>query len=1575
MKPPMKSMKNARFARSRKWMSRVAWPMSATIVMAIAFAAALGAAVPGDLRPRQQDEQMSPNAAAQIDALIREKESRTGVNLKIDSQLIYHLRMSRGQRIAEDVIALETGVRVESDNRIILDVTATVTDRLLTDFRTLGVEVMHGELGENSLRVRAAAAMIETIASLPDVQFVQPKQQYLTLRMPKAPQPISRRFPLTGDPSRSAFGKPFSRSEFAAAVARAGAGGRAVAAMTGSVTSEGDITHRAAAARAAFHVDGTGVKVGVLSDGVTHLSASQALGDLGTVTVLTVGGTVQTGSGDEGTAMLEIVHDLAPGAQLFFATADNSMSSFAANIRALRTAGCDIIVDDVYYFPETPFQDGQATSVNSNTNGGIIAQAVKDVSAAGALYFSAAGNSGNLDANNSGTWEGDFVDGGAAAAPLTSATTSRVHNFGSQNYDVQTLSGGSGVNLYWSDPLGGSSNDYDLFVLNSTGTQIVGASTNIQSGSQDPYESVNSAPSGSRIVIVKKASAAGRFLHLSTLGGTLTIATAGEIHGHAATSAANSFGVAATPAAAPGGNSVAGPYPNAFSSINTVEAYSSDGPRRIFFNNDGSVITPGNVSSTGGQVLNKPDVTAADGVSVSGVGGFGSPFYGTSAAAPHAAAIAALVKSANAALTPAQIRSALINTAIDIQAAGVDRDSGWGIVMADGAVSVAGGTAVLALGAPNATENPGNGNGVINNGEGAKMFLPITNQGLVSATGITATLTSSTPGITVTLPGTATYPDLASGAAATNTVPFTFTVGPTVPCPLTVAFTLTLSYSGGPSPNAISFQLPLGLTYTITTTLDSVAPLAPLASLGVATSTGVQTGRLNRGGTASSCATSHAGALNTSTGSRQYDAYAFPLCAEATTSCASISLTSAGGANLYTAAYSPTFVPANPLTNFLADVGLSSTLQNYSTSVAAGSGSLVVNVHEVNPGAGVGTPYTLTVSNVCAAACATPNQLPVAKAKNVSVVADNSGTASASIDNGSFDPDGDKITITQSPAGPYAVGTTTVLLTVTDTKGATSQATATVTVTNVPAFTASPLNQVVAAGQNATFSVLAIGNPAPTYQWQVSSNGGATYTNLTNVTPYSGATTAALVVTAVPLSLTNNLYRAVATNSNGTATSSAGALTVATAPVITASPSNQTVQVGLITTFTAAATGNPAPTFQWQVSTDGGSTYANLANAAPYSNVTTATLGISATTGSLSGNRYRVLATNAAASTPSSAALLTVTLCLGNPPSAGWVCVGLGWLPADNPLAIAALAAAAASTPNPPAATTPVTTPTTIPTTTPTVTTPPVLSTVPCPGNAPVAGWLCVNGGWLPADNPIAVAALAAASGTSTGAPVSTGTTTTPTTGTTTTPVLSTASCPGSAPVSGWVCVNGGWLPPDNPLAIAALSSGSTGTPVVTMTPVTTGSTSTGTITTTTGGTSCLGVPPVAGWLCPERRLAPAEQSHRRRGDRDDCCATLTNGDGWAERQLQRRHDKFARAFLSVAGVDGRRRDVLESHQHVALQRRDDGDAQRHFRAGRLEREHVPRDCQQRHKHGDEWRCDLNGEMTSVGARDRGSRT
>ena len=149
--------------------------------------------------------------------------------------------------------------------------------------------------------------------------------------------------------------------------------------------------------------------------------------------------------------MLEIVHALAPGAELFFATADPTPEAFAQNIRELRHVGCDIIVDDIQYLSESDFQDGQAPSVVSPLNMGIIAQAVNDVTRSGALYFSSAGNEGSVAKTTAGVWEGAFVDGGSAPGVLTGA--GRIHNFGSGQLTNQIIASAPfGIVLQWSDP-------------------------------------------------------------------------------------------------------------------------------------------------------------------------------------------------------------------------------------------------------------------------------------------------------------------------------------------------------------------------------------------------------------------------------------------------------------------------------------------------------------------------------------------------------------------------------------------------------------------------------------------------------------------------------------------------------------------------------------------------------------------------------------------------------------------------------------------------------------------------------------------------------------------------------------------------------------------------------------------------------------------------------------------------------------------------------------------------------------------------------------------------------------------
>ena len=141
-------------------------------------------------------------------------------------------------------------------------------------------------------------------------------------------------------------------------------------------------------------------------------------------------------------------------------------------------------------------------------------------------------------------------------------------------------------------------------------------------------------------------------------------------------------------------------------------------------------------------------------------------------------------------------------------------------------------------------------------------------------------------------------------------------------------------------------------------------------------------------------------------------------------------------------------------------------------------------------------------------------------------------------------------------------------------------------------------------------------NAAPTVQWQVSTNGGTTFSNVTGAT----STTLSFATTAAQ---NGNQYRAVFTNTAGNATTTAATLTVNSAPAITTNPTSQTVTAGATATFTAAASGTPTPTVQWQVSTNGGTTFSNVTGA------TSTTLSF-ATTAAQNGNQYQAVFTNTA---------------------------------------------------------------------------------------------------------------------------------------------------------------------------------------------------------------------------------------------------------------------------------------------------------------------------------------------------------
>lgn len=333
----------------------------------------------------QQESKIQPQALRQIKALLEEKELRTPAQQKIDSQLLYASKMRRGEKLASNVDKLSVDVDANDAGLVTVDITAIIDDQLLSRLRGMNIDVSNVFPRYNSLRCIVSLEQLETIARFSQVRFIQPKQQ-ATLYQAKSRAEVSERTEARS--SAQSWERPYqnlnNRTErvgevIQSAITAASAPGNPL--QIGSVTSQGDVTHAAFIARGTFNTDGSGIKIGVLSDGVFGLGMSQRTGDLGSVTVLSG----QSGSGAEGTAMLEIIHDLAPGAQLFFATGINGVASFAQNIRNLRAAGCDIIVDDIGYPVESPFQDGQTPAVVSTLNGGLVTQAVNDVVASGAL--------------------------------------------------------------------------------------------------------------------------------------------------------------------------------------------------------------------------------------------------------------------------------------------------------------------------------------------------------------------------------------------------------------------------------------------------------------------------------------------------------------------------------------------------------------------------------------------------------------------------------------------------------------------------------------------------------------------------------------------------------------------------------------------------------------------------------------------------------------------------------------------------------------------------------------------------------------------------------------------------------------------------------------------------------------------------------------------------------------------------------------------------------------------------------------------------------------------------------------
>ncbi|HEY4300401.1 MAG TPA: immunoglobulin domain-containing protein, partial [Candidatus Didemnitutus sp.] len=236
---------------------------------------------------------------------------------------------------------------------------------------------------------------------------------------------------------------------------------------------------------------------------------------------------------------------------------------------------------------------------------------------------------------------------------------------------------------------------------------------------------------------------------------------------------------------------------------------------------------------------------------------------------------------------------------------------------------------------------------------------------------------------------------------------------------------------------------------------------------------------------------------------------------------------------------------------------------------------------------------------------------------------------------------------------PTTAGTYAVSLQVFSDPGATGnyessvyQYTITVTgsTATAPSISSQPSGQTVNAGSSASFTAAASGSPAPTLQWQRMPAGGGGFANISDGGSYSDATTGTLAVSGTSTTMSGDQFRLVATNTAGSANSNAVTLTVnavTAAPAITSEPTNQTVTAGGSVSFSAAASGNPTPTLQWQRMPSGGS-FANLAEGGGYSGTTSGSLTVSGTVVGMSGDQFRFVATNGSGSATSNAATLTV---------------------------------------------------------------------------------------------------------------------------------------------------------------------------------------------------------------------------------------------------------------------------------------------------------------------------------------------